>query len=443
MSQAMKGKPTLLCLGIRQKMLTILLTVLVVSISISSWFTLQKQQQEIYDAISLRGQEILRHASRAIALYAVSYDYHSIQLLLDEVITSPDIIHAHVTSAKGNIMATAGPQATPGEERPTFVKSILFDDKVVGELTVELNPQDIVRRLEDSRNSLLLRELALIVLVATGEFVALSYFIARPVSIISRSLERSVNEDGLIQRDIPIQSRDEFGRLATQFNLMRDQLNSAHSKLQSRIEAADQRLLETNHTLTRQSEALKEMNGRLMQLSITDELTGLYNRRHFEDVVHKELAFSARHHTPFSLLIIDVDRFKTINDNHGHAVGDEVLRLLSALILENIRGSDVACRIGGEEFAVACRGSDQDDARQLAERLRRAAIDTPMDIQGMLVAFTISSGIATIDSHATRHSLDSVFTQADRALYFSKQQGRNRVTHHDDLDDQDNRDEIS
>ena len=433
MTPPMAHKSSLFCLGVRQKMLAILMTVLVVSISVSSWFTLQKQEKDIYDAIRLRGEEVLKHASRAIALYAISYDYHSIQLLLDEVVTSPDIIHAHVTSAKGNIMATAGPKATFGEQRPTFFKSIKFDDKVVGELTVELDPQDIVRRVEESRNALLLREFALIVFVAIGEFVALSYFIARPVSIISSSLEKSVDEDGLIQKDIPIRSRDEFGLLATQYNLMRDQLNTAHTKLQSRIEAADQRLLETNRALTRQSEELQEMNSRLMQLSITDGLTGLYNRRHFEESLTKELTYSARHGTPFSLLVLDIDRFKQINDSHGHATGDLVLRKIATLIQTNIRGTDTACRIGGEEFAIACRGSTRDEALQLAERLRLAAENSSLESQDMQLHFTISGGVATVASDAAVHSLDTIFSHADRALYHSKQQGRNRITHHDDI----------
>jgi diguanylate cyclase (GGDEF)-like protein len=429
----MTRKSSLFCLGVRQKMLAILLTVLVVSISISSWYTLQKQEQDIYDAIRVRGEEVLKYASRAIALYAISYDYHSIQLLLDEVVTSPDIIHAHVTSAKGNIMATAGPRAEFGEDRPTFINAIKFDDKVVGELTVELNPKDIVRRMEESRNVLLLRELALIIFVAIGEFIALSYFIARPVAIISNSLERSVDDDGLIQKDIPIQSRDEFGLLATQFNLMRDQLNAAHGKLQSRIEAADHRLLETNKALTRQSEELQEMNHRLMELSITDDLTGLYNRRHFEESVNKELAYSVRHGTPFSLVILDVDRFKQINDNHGHATGDQVLRKIASLVRQNIRSTDIPCRIGGEEFAVACRGSSHDEAIQLAERLRKASEDTAVDSLDEQIHFTVSGGVATLAASNGDHSLDTIFSHADRALYHSKQEGRNRITHHDDI----------
>lgn len=430
----MTRKPSLFSLGIRQKMLTILMTVLVISIGISSWFTLQKQEKDLYDAIRLRGEEVVKHAAHALSLYAVSYDYHSIQILLDEIVNSPDIIHAHVTSTKGNVMASAGPQADGNEERPRFDRELRFDDKPVGKLTVELDPRDIVRRVEENRNDLLMRELALIILVAIGEFLGLSYFIARPVSIINESLEESVDEHGRIRKDIPIASGDEFGRLAAQFNLMREQLNAAHEKLHSRIAAADARLLETNQTLMRQSEELKEMNKRLIELSITDALTGLYNRRHFEDMINKELAHSARHNASCSLMIMDIDHFKNINDTYGHAVGDEVLRCVAQVIRDNIRTSDIPCRIGGEEFVVACRNTCRAEAAQLAERLREVVETTRVELEDLTITFTMSIGIATVAAGGEDLTLDTIFKHADRALYHSKESGRNRTTHHAELE---------
>jgi diguanylate cyclase (GGDEF)-like protein len=434
MPDAMNSRYSVFSFGVRQKMLAILMTVLVIAISISSWFTLQKQEQDLYDAINIRGGEVVKHASHAISLYAVSYDYHSIQILLDGIVNSPDIIHAHVTSSKGNTMAAAGPTAADGEQRPTFRRALEFDNRPVGELTVELDPRDIVRRVEENRNALLLRELALIILVAIGEFIGLSYFIARPVSIISHSLEESVDQDGRISKNIPLETKDEFGRLASQFNMMRQQLNTAHARLQDRIEAADARLLETNQALLHQSEELKEMNKRLVELSITDPLTGLYNRRHFESMITKELAHSARHGNACSLMIMDIDRFKVINDTYGHAVGDEVLRHIAQIIRDSIRSGDIPCRIGGEEFVVACRNTNELEATQLAERLRRAAAQATVQLEDLSIEFTMSVGIATLRTGRNKLTLNTIFEYADRALYHSKQQGRNRVTHHSELE---------
>ena len=420
-------------------MLAILVTVLVVAITISGWITLRKQEQELYKAIELRGQEVVKHTSHALNLYALSYDYQSIQLLLDEIVSSPDIIHAQVTSDRGNVMDSAGSRAGPAEDRPRFEKELRYDGRVVGQLSVELDPSDIVRRVGEARNDLLLRELALIILVVLGEFIGLSYFIARPVSIITETLERNVDEDGQIRCDIPLATRDEFGRLAQQFNRMRERLNHTNQRLQSRIEVADSRLLEINQALLRQSEELKSANQRLLELSITDPLTGLYNRRHFEDMIRREMAHSARQGASCSLMIMDIDHFKRINDRYGHAVGDDVLRHVAGIIQDNIRTGDIPCRIGGEEFVVACRSTDADEAIQLAERLRSAIESATFRLQDLEIRYTISVGISTIKTDSGHATLDTIFQNADQALYHSKEYGRNRTTHHQDLDGNNNK----
>jgi len=424
---------SLFSFGIRQKMLIILITVLIVSISVIGWFTLQKQEKDIYDATHQRGEEVVKHASHSIALYVVSYDYHSIQILLDEIITSPDIVRASVKSRKGNIMAEAGPPEYYGENRPVFSRDIMFDEKNVGKLTVELDTKDIVRRVEESRSDLMKRELALIIVVAIGEFIGLSFFIARPVSIISSSLEKSVDKNGRIKQEIPIQSKDEFGVLAKQFNIMREQLNTAHAKLHSRIEAADARLIDTNKALLEQSEQLQQMNEQLTLLSITDALTGLSNRRHFEEVVQVELKASERHGDPVSLLILDIDFFKKINDDYGHAAGDIALRNLAKILTENVRSIDIPCRIGGEEFAVACRKTGIKEAKLLAEKLRHAIENQTIDVGTAQISLTTSIGVDTIADPARGYSFDSHFQCADAALYYSKDNGRNKVTHFADL----------
>jgi diguanylate cyclase (GGDEF)-like protein len=133
-------------------------------------------------------------------------------------------------------------------------------------------------------------------------------------------------------------------------------------------------------------------------------------------------------------MIMDIDHFKKINDTYGHAVGDEVLRSFAQIIRNTIRQNDIPCRIGGEEFVVACRQTSESEAMRLAERLRQAAVNMPFQLDDLAIPFAISVGVTTTNS--AEDSLDSVFKHADRALYHSKQQGRNRVTHYADLEDQ-------
>jgi diguanylate cyclase (GGDEF)-like protein len=166
--------------------------------------------------------------------------------------------------------------------------------------------------------------------------------------------------------------------------------------------------------------------------SIRDPLTLTYNRRYFEQRMSEELAYAKRHRAPLSLLLLDVDHFKRINDAHGHPAGDAVLREIVARLQRTLRNEDILARYGGEEFVVALRGTAGEGARLAAERLRKVIEDVPIRIGDVSIACTISVGCAVlaldgIEPTSTRTLLDA----ADRRLYVSKESGRNRVTAQD------------
>lgn len=165
---------------------------------------------------------------------------------------------------------------------------------------------------------------------------------------------------------------------------------------------------------------------RLYESAVHDHLTTAYNRRYFDEQLGREVSHTRRHETPLSLLVIDVDHFKKVNDTHGHTVGDKVLTALGTRILESIRHEDVFCRIGGEELAVIMRDADSKSAMLLAERLRCVIGAEPMGTGQKMVPVTVSVGVATFDPD--RHSsADALLAAADRALYDAKRGGRNRV----------------
>ncbi len=161
------------------------------------------------------------------------------------------------------------------------------------------------------------------------------------------------------------------------------------------------------------------------QLATHDALTELYNRRHFVELVDKEIARSVRHGRPLVMCIIDVDLFKPINDQHGHIAGDGVLRQLAALLRGFVRGEDIAARIGGEEFAVVLPESSIDAAVAFAERLREAVAAAPFLIAGQSHQITVSIGLAGLAPARSERS--ALMQAADVALYRAKAEGRNRV----------------
>lgn len=155
----------------------------------------------------------------------------------------------------------------------------------------------------------------------------------------------------------------------------------------------------------------------------TDSLSGLMNRRAFEEVLERELRRSERSHEPVALLMIDLDHFKTINDEHGHAMGDEVIRRVSQLLYVNTRAMDAVARYGGEEFAMILKGMRLEQAESIAERLR-----TQIEAMAGLpepVRVTASIGIAMKSAGDT---VASILKRSDEALYLSKRSGRNQVS---------------
>ncbi len=166
---------------------------------------------------------------------------------------------------------------------------------------------------------------------------------------------------------------------------------------------------------------------RLYESSTRDALTGAYNRAHFDERLRTEIAFASRHNTETSLLIIDIDHFKRVNDTYGHPAGDAVLKELVALSQRLLRTEDVFARFGGEEFAVILRGIRLDGAFRLGERLRSALERTPIPFDGKTIRITLSAGCASMTCCAAPVTPGELIRVADRRLYLAKRGGRNRV----------------
>jgi two-component system cell cycle response regulator len=163
-----------------------------------------------------------------------------------------------------------------------------------------------------------------------------------------------------------------------------------------------------------------------MEMAITDGLTGLYNRRYMESHLATLVEQAAGRGKPLTLLVLDIDYFKSINDTHGHDAGDDVLREFATRVRKSIRGIDLACRFGGEEFVIVMPETDMAVAALVAERIRRRIAGEPFPIEQGTKALdvTLSIGLAALSSNDTGAS---ILKRADQALYRAKRDGRNRV----------------
>lgn len=422
--------------GIRQKMVLVVLSVLTIALAASGWFVFEQQEREIIRSTEQHEDDIAGYVTQSLAFSVIGYDYQTIQILLDELTKTQDIVYAKVMNNKGNIMAEAGSVLSQGGSRSVLERDIVFDGQKIGHLQIVIDNARIINQLKEQKLSIITREAVIILLIAFGEFLALSYIIVRPVSVIADALAKGVDKDGKITNDIPIHSRDEFGQLATLFNDMRSQLNEANLRLQSKIDLADSRLQENNQQLRQQASELQSLNDELRRLTITDPMTGLYNRRHFDAIMDTDVALSRRHKEVSSIIIIDLDHFKNINDTYGHKTGDRVLHHIANILKINLRKTDTICRIGGEEFAIISRRAGRVNAMTVGEKLRKAVEMNPLLAGTNSIALSISVGIFSLPSAKENVDADDIFRKADAALYYSKEHGRNRVTHYDMIQQQ-------
>ena len=192
-----------------------------------------------------------------------------------------------------------------------------------------------------------------------------------------------------------------------------------------RLAIADSNLREVNDHLIQNLGEIQGLHLLLQEQAIQDTLTGLYNRRYLDETLERELSRAKRENYPVSLAIIDLDHFKQVNDTYGHKAGDEVLKALGVLLRKNIRGGDIPCRYGGEEFVVVLPRMSLSVAKQRAEEWRAAFCAQKIYSGDFEIGVTMSIGLATCPDHAA--NADALLDLADKALYRAKLAGRNRL----------------
>jgi diguanylate cyclase (GGDEF)-like protein len=218
--------------------------------------------------------------------------------------------------------------------------------------------------------------------------------------------------------------------LADRINFLRDQQeNAERAILEEKLRATrllQQAKADLEHTVLERTAELKSAKDEAERLARTDTLTGISNRRYFEEIADKEFKRSQRYQYPLSLIIFDIDHFKQINDRHGHACGDAVIRTAAAAARDCVREVDFVARIGGEEFVVLLPEVTVEQATVTAERIREKIEDMNILHMGETVNFTSSFGVAQAEEQD--QDLESLLQRADQMMYQSKRDGRNRVS---------------
>ncbi|MCH7776291.1 MAG: diguanylate cyclase, partial [Gemmatimonadetes bacterium] len=240
------------------------------------------------------------------------------------------------------------------------------------------------------RNQTILMVSVLLLSIGLIAYV-LGIAIVRPLDRLTIGAAQVAGGD--LEVDLPVVTRGELGSLTRVFNDMVARLRHGREELE--------------------------------RLSVTDGLTGLYNRNHLMETITKEVARSDRQEEPFAAMMIDLDHFKKYNDTHGHLGGDEILVKMSAIFSDCIREVDYAARYGGEEFLILLPGTDLEGGVEVAERIRNRLAHTKLDDEKKKVGITLSIGVAEFPRHGD--TAQTIIAAADAALYQAKRRGRNRV----------------
>lgn len=303
--------------------------------------------------------------------------------------------------------------------------------ETVGELTLEGDERVLWARLRTEVVGIVATQVIQSVLLAGLIMWLFNRTVTVHVQRIARHLDEvtPANLQHTLRLDRQVTRPDELSLLEAGVNQLQGKL-SEYLERQHRDEldlaAHRDRLAEL---VDEQTTELRSANAKLQELSRSDPLTGLANRRHFDDVKDNEFRRAQRLGQPLSVLLCDVDYFKRYNDTYGHAQGDDCLKLVAETLKQTFaRAGELPARIGGEEFAVLLPGCDAAQATKAAERLRQALVDQGIPHADSQVAphVTLSVGVAQFDP-ATMDRFETLLQHADKALYRAKNLGRNQV----------------
>lgn len=235
----------------------------------------------------------------------------------------------------------------------------------------------------------------------------------------------------MIARGDFTQRVDFMGDFSIAFNSMVERLDSTLRSLREKEEeltSMNNELLHEIGVRKQIEEALRKSEESFRQLAITDSLTGIYNRRHFFQMADHEIKRASRNGSSLAVIMFDIDVFKRVNDEYGHASGDLVLQKVVSMAREEFRSNDILARYGGEEFVVLLPDSDLEHAGMPAERLREKIEKTPVALENGSIFVTTSFGVSACRPESGEiHILGRLVRDADQALYEAKRSGRNRV----------------
>ncbi len=415
-------------LGLRTKLMLVVVIGLLIGVSILGFFKLQQDRQNIYQAANSSGQERIALIAKSLSNLLAGYDYTNIESLAGSIVAAPDVQILRITNRNGKVVVErTNKNLGQGGQSLSFTAPVIFGTQTIGSVEMLVSTNKLEAAIQESFRGILLWIGSVILFLGVLIYVAVSLVILAPIAKIRNMMQEIVaNPDGELQI-MEISGNDELADLASIFNKVQTSLYMHQQQLKARVQIADEKLTKANQELTLRSKELEQMVTLSQRLATTDSLTGLQNRRFLDENLGSVFALAKRHADPLCLVLLDVDFFKQINDEYGHASGDVVLKLLGDLIRWSTRESDISARMGGDEFAFILPRTSVAQAKIFAESLLEKTRTHAFVIPGeKILKVTLSMGVTELTEDIL--SVEALYGAADKALYESKHRGRNQVT---------------
>ncbi len=385
----------------------------------------QNERGPLSELIGKAGQSVANATASGAAALIAGYDYGNLEILAGNVSQQANVIHVVIRNRAGRIMSEAGSPENGASNR--YEADVMFEGRKIGDVTVDMSTAVLERALDALYWRVFTEQLVFGAILGLIVYLFTASGIVSPIRRLTMAMEETVEEgDAFIPRVLEVRSRDEIGRLVSVFNAMNESLASYHHQLQGRIDFANQELREKNIELAGRTRELERALELLNTMATTDWLTELPNRRKFDEAISRMFHQSERFAETITLVLLDIDRFKQINDGHGHGAGDAVLRDMGGILRQHVRRSDLAARLGGDEFGIILYHTGSEQAVQLVEKLVGSIRAHAFRFEDITLNASVSIGIAQRDE--TMKSAQALYNAADKALYRAKLGGRNRYS---------------
>lgn len=404
-------------IGLRGKLVvTLFIGIFLISI-VFGWVRIKIEQDSLRASIEAAGSGRAKALAAGASNLVAGYDYGNLEGLAKNLLNQPDVLSVTIRNDDGRPMAEF---SKPGSETGLlFDAPIKFDKEEIGRASLRVSTDALEKATSAAILRIIIEQILGGILLSVIIYMLVSKIVVGPVRRLTEAMESAELDNEILGHALTFEYNDEIGKMVQVYNRLTHTLSEYHEKLQQKIDLANQALIDKNKELEKALVLVERM-------ATTDSLTELPNRRHYDEMITLSIAQTERYGEPICLILFDLDKFKDINDTHGHGAGDDALKHMAAILRDNARKADIYARLGGDEFAIILSHTNETAAEIFVRNLQAALAKLPYSNHGVTIPFTLSIGVAQYDE--SMMSPQGLYFAADKACYASKRGGRNSYT---------------